>query len=177
MRFLAGIVDLVRWPFERIAWSVERGLLWPLRERFAGRGPSGRSVGAAALAAIAVAAVVAGALLHPGDGAQPERVAVATPAAAPTAASQPSATQPQGPALHGVAPSFGVGKGVGVSKTGSDNASATEPVTPDSAAEPSTETTPVRRRGRGNDFERQAGTGRPGGDEGGAPLLRGLRLL
>ena len=142
MRFLGGIADVVRWPFERAAWSVERGLLWPLRERFAGWTPSRRSAGAAALIAIAVVAVVAGVLLRPGDEALPERVAVATPVATPTAAPKPSATQPQGPALHGVAPSFGVGKGVGVSKAAGEDASAAEPEAPDSAAEPSAKTTP-----------------------------------
>lgn len=143
MRFLGGIADVVRWPFERAAWAVERGLLWPLRERFAGWTPSGRSAGAAALVAIAVAAVVAGVLLRPGDEALPQRVAVATPTATPTAAPQPSAAQPQGPALHGVSPNFQVAKGAGVSKAPSDDAAAAEPEAPDSPAEPSTETAPV----------------------------------
>ena len=144
VRFLSGIADVVRWPFERAAWSIERGLLWPLRERFAGLRPSGRSVGAAALAAIALAAIVAGVLLRPGDEALPERrVAVATPTAAPAAAPQPDTAQPQGPALHGVSPNFGVGKGVGVSKAADGDAIAAEPATPDNAAETSTATTPV----------------------------------
>ena len=133
MRFLSGIADLVRWPFERLAWAAERSLLWPLRERFAGRSPSNRSAGAAVVGAIAVAAIVVGMLLRPGDGAPSQRVAVATPAAAPTAPPQPSATQSQGPALHGVSPNFGVGKGV---------ESAAEPATPDGAAEPGSDTAP-----------------------------------
>ena len=139
-RFLSGLADLARWPLERVAWAVERGLLWPLRERLAGWSPSGRSAGAAALVSIALAAVAAGVLLRPGDETQPERVAVATPVAAPATAPQPSATRPEGPALHGVAPSFGVGKGVGVAKATGDNAAAAEPETPDGAAESSTET-------------------------------------
>lgn len=142
MRFLAGIADVVRWPFERAAWAVERGLLWPLRERFAGRHPSGRIAGAAALAAIAVAAIVAGVLLRPGDEALPERVAVATPAAVPTTApSRTGTAQPQGPALHGVSPNFKVDEGAGVSKAAGGGAAAAEPSAPDSAAEP-TETAP-----------------------------------
>jgi len=141
-RFFAGIVDLVRWPFERAAWAIERGLLWPLRERLAGWSPSGRSVGAAALAAIALSAVVAGLLLRTGDGARPERVAVATPAATPTAASQPSYTQRPGPALHGVEPSFGVGNGVGVAEPAGGDATTAEPAIPDSTAESNAEATP-----------------------------------
>lgn len=145
MRFLGGIADVVRWPFERFAWSVERGLLWPLRERFAGRTPSGRITGAAALGAIAVAAIVAGVLLRPGDEALPERVAVATPVATPTAAPQPSTEQPQEPALHGVSPNFKVAKGAGVSKAANDAAATAtaEPEAPDSATEPNTETAPA----------------------------------
>lgn len=138
VRFLAGIAEVVAGPFERAAWSVERSLLWPLRERFAGGRPSGRSAGAAALGAIAVAAIVAAALLRPGGEAKPERVAVATPAAAPTVAPTPSAAQPQGPALHGVAPNFKVDKGGPVAK-----ADAAEPEAPDGSSEPGTQTTPV----------------------------------
>jgi hypothetical protein len=142
VRFLRGLADVVRWPFERAAWSVERGLLWPLRERFAGWTPSRSSAGAAALVAIAAAAVVAGVLLLPGDEATPERVAVATPAATPTAAPQPSAAQPQEPVLHGVAPSFGVGKGVGVSKAADGDAGTAKPETPESTTETNTDATP-----------------------------------
>lgn len=107
MRFFSGIADVVRWPFERASWSIERRLLWPLRERFAGRSPSGRSFGAAALAGIAVAAVIAGLLLLPSSNegareqvAAPTRVAIATP--------EPKAAQPSGRELQGVAPSFEV---------------------------------------------------------------------
>jgi len=56
LRFLSGLADVARWPFERAAWAIERGLLWPLRERFAGHAPSGRSAGAGALVAVAGAA-------------------------------------------------------------------------------------------------------------------------
>ena len=107
MRFFSGVVDVIRWPFERAAWSIERRVLWPLRERFAGRSPSSRSVGAAALAGIAGAAVLTGVLLLPsGDGpreqvAVPTRVAIATP--------EPEAAEPSGRELQGVAPSFEVG--------------------------------------------------------------------
>lgn len=110
MRFFSGVADVIRWPFERAAWSIERRLLWPLRERFAGRSPSGRSVGAAALAGIAGAAVLAGALLLPSssDGpreqvAAPTRVAIATP--------EPKDAEPSGRELQGVAPSFEVDPG------------------------------------------------------------------
>ncbi len=139
MRFFSGIVDIVRWPFERAAWSVERWLLWPLRERFAGRSPSSRSVGAAALAGIAGAAVLAGALLLPssGDGpreqvAAPTRVAIATP--------EPEAAEPSGRELQGVAPSFEVNGASDVAPaadgadTELDAESESEPLTSDEDA-------------------------------------------
>jgi hypothetical protein len=140
VRFLVGVGDFVRWPFERAVWAIERGVLWPLRERFAGQIPSGRAAGATALAAVAVAAVVTGLLLRPGGEAQPERVAVATPAATPVTSPQPSVATQEEPALHGVPPSFGVGKGVGVSKT-AGGASAAETETPSGAAETRVEPT------------------------------------
>jgi len=115
MRFVSGVAETVRWPFERAAWSIERRLLWPMRERFAGRSPTGRSAGAAALAGIAGAAVLTGVLLLPGGGktpreqvAAPTRVAIATP--------EPESAEPSGRELQGVAPSFEVGGGSGSSQ-------------------------------------------------------------
>jgi len=135
MRFLLGVADAVRWPFERLAWSIERGALWPLRERFAGRSPSRRSAGAAALAAIAAAAVLAGVLMLPNQGAQaPEQAATPTRVAVATADSVQPAEEPQGPVLQGATPKFDVAGGVGVSNAPSDDASAT-----DSAGAPSDE--------------------------------------
>jgi hypothetical protein len=124
MRFFSAVADAVRWPFERAAWSVERRVLWPLRERVAGRSPSSRSVGAAALAGIAGAAVLAGALLLPGGGdapreqvAAPTRVAIATP--------EPEAAEPSERELQGVAPSFEVDGSGGVAP--STDSAETEP--------------------------------------------------
>lgn len=138
-RALAGIADVVSWPFERAAWALERGLVWPVRERFAGRSPSGRSFGAAALAGIAGAAVLAGVLLLPGDSdappeqvAAPTRVAIATP--------EPESAEPSGRELQGVAPSFEVDEGGGAAQatdgadTELDAESASEPLASDDTA-------------------------------------------
>lgn len=135
MRFLRGAADVVRWPFERAAWAVERVVLWPLRERFAGRSPAGRKVGAAALAAIAAAAVLAGILLLPaGSDAPPEQVATPTRVAIATPEPPPRTEKPQGPILQGATPSFGVGKGASVSKAAAKGTSAAE------SADPATKT-------------------------------------
>lgn len=107
MRFLSVVADVVRWPFERALWSIERRLLWPLRERFAGRSPSGRSVGAAALAGIAGAAILAGVLLLPGGNGEP-REQVAAPTRVAIATPEPEPARPSARELQGVAPSFEV---------------------------------------------------------------------
>jgi hypothetical protein len=127
MRFFSGLADIVRWPFERAAWSVERRLLWPLQERFAGRSPSSRSVGAAALAGIAAAAVLAAAVLLPSGGSTP-REQVATPTRVAIATPEPKAAQPSGRELQGVAPSFEVDGSGGVAR-------ATDDADPESDAE------------------------------------------
>lgn len=147
MRFLRGTVDVARWPFERAAWSIERRLVWPLQERSAGWGPPGRTAGAAALVAIAAAAVLSGILLLPGGDGSRERVAAPTRVAIADPEAQPQTEQPQGRVLRGVAPSFGVGEGVGVSRAGDgagnelNAGSSDEPVVSGEAAQP--ESTPA----------------------------------
>src|ERR1044072_5196416 len=139
IRFLVGAADVVRWPFERLAWSVERGVLWPLRERFAGRSPSGHRAGAAALAAIAVAAVLVGILLPPERGTQaPEQVATPTRVAIATPDSTKPVEEPQGRVLRGAAPKFDVAGGVGVSSASSDDTEAAD--SPPAANETDTST-------------------------------------
>ncbi len=120
MRFLLGIADLARWPFERAAWAVERGAIWPLRERAAGWSPPSRGAGAAALGAIVGAALLVAVLLLPGGGGTAPRERVAAPArvAIATPDPKPAATKPDGPVLQGGTPDFSVGKSVGVAKAG-----------------------------------------------------------
>lgn len=142
-RFLRGVADAARWPFERVAWAFERVVLWPLRERFAGRSPAGRNIGAASLVAIAAAAVLAGILLLPGNddasheqAAAPTRVAIATP----EPQSQPQIEKPRGPVLKGATPSFGVGTGASVSKGADEEASAAEAADAGTEAQTSADT-------------------------------------
>lgn len=120
-------LERLAWPFERAAWAVERRLLWPLRERGAGRLPSARVAGAGALAAVAAAAVLAGVLLSEGNGGETvERVAGPARVAEVAAAGADGGGSP-GSALHGVPPSFGVGKGVDLGKrSGGGEADASE---------------------------------------------------
>ena len=179
MRFPLGVADVVRWPFERFAWLLERRLIWPLRERAAGWGPPGHAVGATALAALAAAAVAVGFLWPSGGNGTGGEVAAArgrVEVAPPPAESE--AEVAQGPALKGAPPSFGVGKGNGAPKAASGEASDTEAAAPSPPeTEGGAEHGATRRRRRRDDLEREAGARRSRGDEGGAPLLRCVRLL
>lgn len=143
---LGDVADAVRWPFERLAWTVERRLLWPLRERTAGWSPSvdlspsvgssspgRRAAAGAALGAAAGMAILVGVLLQSG-GKEGVRVRQQVAAPARTAAATPppakqAAEKPKGTTLQGAPPTFGVGKGVGVAKRAgrdSGGASATD---------------------------------------------------
>jgi hypothetical protein len=124
-RAFLAVADAARWPFERLAWALERRILWPLRERTAGWGPPGRVAGAGALAAVAAAAVLAGVLLSGGHGGTTvervgTRVGIVT-----GHVTAPGTDVSKGPVLKGVPPSFGVGKGVGVAKQASGAPAAT----------------------------------------------------
>jgi hypothetical protein len=126
-RFGLGISDAARWPFERTAWQVEKQLVWPLRERLAGWGPPRHVATAAALAAVAIAAVLAGALLsHGNGGVEAERLGSPARVAATKPPANPASGKSNGPTLQGVPPSFGVGRGVGVSKQAGARSSAAD---------------------------------------------------
>lgn len=127
--------EAARWPFERAAWAAERRVVWPLRERLAGRSLPGNAAGAAALAAAAVVALLAGALLAGGgDGGEAEPAAAPARVAVAPLPAKPAAEKQQGPTLQGVAPSFdaeggseqGAGSpgGVAAEGSGSDEAAA-----------------------------------------------------
>ena len=65
---LEGLFDAVKWPFERAAWAIERGLLWPLQERSGEWNAPVRIFGVAAIALVAIAAGALGLKLASGDG-------------------------------------------------------------------------------------------------------------
>lgn len=160
-RLLLGVVDAVRWPFERVVWKFERRLVWPLRERAAGWGPPRQAAGAAALGAVAIAAILVGVLMSGGNGGTeterfvtPGRVAIAKPPV--TTAAEKST----GPTLQGVPPSFAVGKGVGVAKqSGPESSPSDASSAKPTGSEAETETS-------GSAPEASAGTNGSGGEEG-----------
>lgn len=134
---LRALAELVKWPFERIAWIAERKLIWPFQERTAG---SGRIAGAAALATVAIGAIALGAITLSGGESGPSQVGAPAPVAAVT--EPPQATTdaaPAEPVLRGAPPSFAVDRGVGVA-AGADRGVTADPTTaPSSAADQSSE--------------------------------------
>jgi hypothetical protein len=101
------LFDAFKWPFERISFALQRGLVWPLEDRAATAGGSTRALGFGAVVLLAVAAGVGGLVWAAPDS--PDRSVVTEVA---TEASQPLATvkavppKPAGPTLHGAAPVF-----------------------------------------------------------------------
>ncbi len=112
--------ELVKWPFERAAWAIERGLVWPVEERTAELSGPLRAVGVGALALLAVAAGVAGLLWASGSGGGTTRsVNQATAPVTPPALQQPPAQKltKAAPVLHGALPKFAPETGDAVAKS------------------------------------------------------------
>jgi hypothetical protein len=132
---LRGVADVVRWPFERIAWTVERGLIWPLEER-TGESPTLRAAAIALVAVVAVGAGVAG-LLWAAPNNDGDRVpSQVTARELPTAPQPPpEAKTPAAPALHGAAPVFKPEGGGGVSKAAGADAAPAQAATTGAGAE------------------------------------------
>ncbi|HXR31722.1 MAG TPA: hypothetical protein VN752_11340 [Solirubrobacterales bacterium] len=102
---LHGLFDLVRWPFERLIWGIERAVIWPLRERVTGPSTPTRGI-AMGSAGLLVAGALAFAAIQATDGEEAESVAVA-PVSAPIERPTPADTrQPAEPVLQGTKPDF-----------------------------------------------------------------------
>jgi hypothetical protein len=107
---LRAVAEVVRWPFERAAWAIERGLVWPLEERTGSWGEPLRAAGAAAVLLVAVGAGVLGLVWASGSGggsaqqAQQASAPIVAPALS-TAAGKEELAQAT-PVLQGAAPDF-----------------------------------------------------------------------
>ncbi|HEU4944263.1 MAG TPA: hypothetical protein VFT10_03790 [Solirubrobacterales bacterium] len=120
VEMLRGVPDAVKWPFERLAWVVERGLIWPLGERTASWSRPLRTSGVAALALVAIGAGVLGLRLASDSGTAGEVTAAAPVVAAPVAAQPIEETPaPAAPVLQGAAPDFKPEADSGASKVAS----------------------------------------------------------
>ncbi|HKT82353.1 MAG TPA: hypothetical protein VJQ84_00800 [Solirubrobacterales bacterium] len=129
---LRRLAEIVKWPFERLVWAIERGLVWPLEERTGRWGPSLRVAGIAALALLAAGAGVAGLVLASGDGGNGGGGAVvsktAAPASPPAAAATPKvAPTAAAPVLQGAKPDFATEAGDGVAKSPAEAPALSDP--------------------------------------------------
>lgn len=102
---LRAAFDVLRWPFERAVWALERGVVWPLRERTSGWSSPVRSVAVASVALLAAGALAFGAI-RAGDSGETAPI-VAAPVSAPVKATAPAPpAEPAEPVLRGPAPDF-----------------------------------------------------------------------
>lgn len=125
---LRGAFDVVRWPFERVAWATEEKLIWPLRERVAGWSPP-RRLTAGLLSAIAVGAVAVAAVLVTSEGdesAGPQRLAKATQTTSEPPPLTPDALDE--PSLQGAPPALGLDEAVATTPPSSGNAASEDVV-------------------------------------------------
>jgi hypothetical protein len=112
---LKAIFEVVRWPFERLGWALQRSLLWPLQDRVGelnGRGRAVAAGGGVAAIAVGVAALVLA--TSGGSGAATETTVAVAPE--PVAKVSPApVTEKPAPTLHGAAPVFKPAKAKGSS--------------------------------------------------------------
>jgi hypothetical protein len=101
---LRAVFDLLRWPFERAFWLLERRLVWPLREGSIELGRPMRTAALAGAGLLLAAGVAFGTVraLDPGEDMGPV-VAAPVSAPAPAATPEPSPTEP---VLEGATPDF-----------------------------------------------------------------------
>jgi len=102
--------ELVKWPFERLAWAVRRGIFWRAGDRFAAMGPITRGATFGLIVMVAGGAAVAGLLLATPDRSNEQTsivaVAVATPDPVVTPTPGPQPTPKPRPTLQGATPIF-----------------------------------------------------------------------
>jgi hypothetical protein len=99
--------EIVKWPFERIAWALERGVIWPLQERAGGWDGRLRAAGLACVIVAAIGAGVAGLIWAAPDNGGEAPVAQTPPAPSlPTIPQSTRTTAPPAPVLHGATPVF-----------------------------------------------------------------------
>jgi hypothetical protein len=133
---LRSASDVLRWPFERIAWALERTLVWPLEERVGGTGLPLRGGGTAAAALLAAGIGVLGLLWASGGGGTTTAEQTHRPPAIAIVRSGPKAADPA-PALQGAAPNFKADAG------GKAPPADSGPTTTEEAAEPAGSGAPV----------------------------------
>lgn len=151
-----GLVDVVRWPFQRIAWAVEHWLVWPIQEETALWSRPVRATVLAGVLLLAGAGVAAGiAVSNPssdsGDPSSPAAVEISAQAATPpltptTAPDKAAAAAATGPVLQGSTEIVPSEHGGGITKA----EAATEPPAAANAAEPAAAGADVKAKSTGS---------------------------
>jgi hypothetical protein len=102
---LRGIADVVPRPFERLAYSSRKRLVWPLQDRAATMGAPARALSTLAAVLLAAGAGVAGLILAAPDGSNDPGTTQVAATGTPTKSKAPPAQQAE-PTLQGAAPVF-----------------------------------------------------------------------
>lgn len=139
---LRAAADVVRWPFERAAWALERVLIWPLRERTGAWSEQLRLAGAVGLGLIAVGAGVLGLVWASGSGSKAGSVEAVAPAPAPVVQPAPAPVAKPAvaaPVLHGAKPDFTPTGGLAAGKVSGEKTSE-DAAAPTSASTTATST-------------------------------------
>jgi hypothetical protein len=111
-----SLAGAVKRPFQRIAWAVEKYLVWPIQEETDGWSRGTRAWTVMALVLLAAGGVAAGiAISDPSSGAT-DVPTLAGPQGT-SAAAHHAAVKPSGPVLEGVAPTFKPAGGTGSEKS------------------------------------------------------------
>lgn len=106
---LRRFAEVVKWPFERAIWAIERSFVWPLEERTGDWDPQLRALGIAVLALLAAGAGVLGLVWASGSGGGGTSPApeASSPVAAPVVRqAAPPAAAAAAPVLQGAKPDF-----------------------------------------------------------------------
>jgi hypothetical protein len=129
-----AVFAVLLWPFERLAWVLQRGLIWPLQDRAAGFSGAGRVLAVAGSAVLVGAIGAATFVLATSDRstapAVPQVVVVEESAAE---VSPPPAPKKPAPTLHGAKPVFKPATAKAPAKVGSAKSVETAPAEPPAA--------------------------------------------
>ena len=141
---LRAVAEVVKWPFERTAWAIERGLVWPLEERTGDWSGPLRAAGVAAVALLAAGAGVFGLIWASGSGggSAPQTQQASAPVVAPVVSAAPSkeALAQAAPVLKGATPDFTPKVSAGAKETGGGPAANGPGKSPETAAAATKET-------------------------------------
>lgn len=140
---LRAVAEVVKWPFERAAWAIERSLVWPLEERTGDWNGVLRGAGVAAVALLAVGAGVLGLIWASGSGggSTPPAQQASAPIVAPVA-SAPAAKEAlaqAAPVLKGAAPDFTPKASAGASEASGGSAAKASSETTETGTAATTE--------------------------------------